>query len=216
MAGPELPGSDYGAAEGIQSMTSFDQNTALRLRYPGFRSFKAPQAIHYRHRYCRIVLVLDTFDERVSELAPADHSAHWEDVGLDCIYRRRIGARWETIRIGRTTGKDSVTTFERRLTREQTKALPGFENARMIWAKRNTEVTLQARMAALELTAHERPTTLGKLLRAILDADGSADELLALIADGTLQVDVCTVLSFWTPIRRRRQDSPKPTLSQRV
>lgn len=184
-------------------MMSLDQNTALRLRYPGFRSFKAPQAIHYRHRYCRIVLVLDTLDERVSELAPADLTPHRDDVGQDCIYRRKVGARWETIRIGRPTGKDDKTRFNRVLTREQTTALPGFDNARMIWEKRNTQVTLPARMAALELTADERPTTLGKLLRAILDAAGSADELLALIADGTLQIDVCTVLSFWTPIRRR-------------
>lgn len=203
MASPELPGSEYGAAEGIQSTMSLDQNTALHLRYPGFRSFKAPQAIHYRHRYCRIVLVLDTLNERVSELAPADLPPHGDDVGQDCIYRRKVGARWETIRIGRLTGKDEKTRFDRVLTREQTTALPGFDNARMIWTKRNTQVTLPARMAALELTADERPTTLGKLLRAILDAAGTADELLALIADGTLQIDVCTVLSFWTPIRRR-------------
>lgn len=188
-------------------MMSLDQNTALRLRYPGFRSFKAPQAIQYRHRYCRIVLVLDTLDERVSELAPADFPPHGDDVGQDCTYRRKVGARWETIRIGRPTGKDDTTSFDRVLTREQTTALPGFGNARMIWEKRNAHVTLPARMAALELTANERSTTLGKLLRAILDAAGSADELLALIADGTLQIDVCTVLSFWTPIRRRAAKS---------
>lgn len=186
---------------------SLDQNTALHLRYPGFRSFKAPQAIHYRHRFCRIVLVLDTLDERVSELAPADFPPHGDDVGQDCIYRRKIGACWETIRIGRPTGKDDRRRFDRVLTREQITALPGFDNARMIWEKRNTQVTLAARMAALELTSDERPTTLGKLLRAILDASGSSDELLALIADGTLQIDVCEVLSFWTPIRRRAAKS---------
>lgn len=184
-------------------MMSLDQNTSLRLHYPGFRSFKTTQAIHYRHRYCRIVLVLDTLDERVSELAPADFSPHCDDVGQDCIYRRKVGVSWETIRIGRPTGKDDTTRFDRDLTREQVKALPGFDSARMIWEKRNTRVTLSARMAALEHTSNERTTTVGKLLRAILDAAGSADELLALIADGTLQIDVCTVLSFWTPIRRR-------------
>lgn len=186
---------------------SLDQNTALHLRYPGFRSFKAPQAIHYRHRFCRIVLVLDTLDERVSELAPADFPPHSEDVGQDCIYRRKVGACWETIRIGRPTGKDDKTRFDQVLTREQITALPGLDNARMIWEKRNTKVTLLARMAALELTTDERPTTLGKLLRAVLDAAGSADELLALIADGTLQIDVCTELSLWTPIRRRKANS---------
>lgn len=190
-------------------MMSVDQNIALQLRYPGFRSFKAPQAIHYRHRYCRIVLVLDTLDERVSELAPADLPSHGEDVGQDCIYRRKVGARWETIRIGRLTGKDEKTRFDRMLTREQIAALPGFDNARMIWEKRNTKVTLPARMAALELTADERPTTLGKMLRAILDAAGTADELLALIANGTLQIDVCTVLSFWTTVRQRNPFTSK-------
>lgn len=182
---------------------SLDQNTVLHLRYPGFRSFKAPQAIHYRHRYCRIVLVLDTLDERVSELAPAHLSPHGAEVGQDCIYRRKVGVRWETIRIGRPTGKDDTMRYDRVLTREQTTALPGYANASLIWAKRNTQVTLQSRMAALELTADERPTTLGKLLSAILDAAGNADELLALIADGTLQIDVCGVLTIWTPIRRR-------------
>lgn len=190
-------------------MMSLDQNTALQLRYPGFRSFKAPQAIHYRHRYCRIVLVLDTLDERVSELAPADLPSHGEDVSQDCIYRRKVGACWETIRIGRLTGKDEKTRFDRVLTREQIAALPGFDNARMIWEKRNTKVTLPARMAALELTADERPTTLGKMLRAILDAAGTADELLALIANGTLQIDVCTVLSFWTTVRQRNPITSK-------
>jgi hypothetical protein len=184
-------------------MMSLDQNTALPLRYPGFRSFKAPQAIYYRHRYCRIVLVLDTLNERVLELAPADLPLHSEDVGQDCIYHRKVGAHWETISIGRPTGKDDTIRYDRVLTREQSTALPGFDNARTIWEKRHTKVTLPARMAALELTANEQPTTLGKLLRAILDAAGTADELLALIADGTLQIDVCTVLSFWTPIRRR-------------
>jgi hypothetical protein len=188
-------------------MMSLDQNTALRLRYPGFRSFKAPLAIHYRHRICRIVLVLDTLDERVSELAPVDFSPLGDDVRQDCIYRRKVGARWETICIGRPTGKDDTMTYDRALTRAQIKEVPGYDNARLIWAKRNTQVTLPARMAALELTAEERPTTLGKLLRAILDAAGTADELLALIADGTLQIDVCTVLSFWTPIRRREAKS---------
>ncbi len=181
---------------------SLDQNTALHLRYPGFRSFKAPLPIHYRHRYCRIVLVLDTLDERVSELAPVDFPPHGDDVGQDCIYRRKVGARWETIRIGRPTRKDDKAKFDRVLTREQTLALPGFENARMIWKKRNTQVTLLTRMAALELTADERPTTLGKLLRAVLDAAGTSDELFALIADGTLQMDVQSELSPSTEIRK--------------
>jgi hypothetical protein len=188
-------------------MISLDQSTALRLRYPGFSSFKTQQAIHYRHRYCRIVLVLDTLDERVSELAPTDLPPYGADVGQDCVYRRKVGARWESIRIGRPTGREETMRYDRVLTREQTKALPGYANASLIWEKRNTQVTLPARLAALELTADERSTTLGKMLRAILDTAGTADELLALIADGTLQIDVCTVLSFWTPIRRRAAKS---------
>lgn len=191
-------------------MISLDQNIPLRLRYPGFLSFKTQQAIHYRHRFCRIVLVLDTLDERVSELAPADLSPYGADVGQDCIYRRRIGARWETIRIGRPTGKDETMRFDRVLTREQTKALPGYANASLIWAKRNIQVTLQTRMAALELTADERPTTLGKLLRAIMDAAGSPDELLALVADGTLQIDASREISSLTIVRKRIAASGMP------
>jgi len=89
------------------------------------------------------------------------------------------------------------------LTRGQITALPGYENARVIWEKRNTRVTLPPRVAALKLTADGRPATLSEMLRLIQEAAGSADELLALIADGTLQIDVREELSLLTTVRSR-------------
>jgi hypothetical protein len=184
-------------------MMPHDQNTSLQIRYPGFQSFKVSRPIHYRQRFCRIALVLDTLNERVLELAPAEDPLGENNRGTDCTYRRHIGARWETVCIGRPSGMDDEMRFNRRLTREQISALPGFENARMIWKARNTKVTLLTRMTALERTADGQTATLGDLLRAIRDAAGSPDELLALIADGTLQIDASKALSGLTPIHRR-------------
>ena len=148
-----------------------------------------------------MVLVLDTLDERVGELAPAASLLGEED-WQDCIYRRKVGTQWETTCIGRPSGKENKMTFNRLLTRDQIKALPGFDTARRIWEKRNTPVTLPAQMAALEVTADRRSATLGEMLRVIVDAGGTADELLALIANGTVQINVQAKISLKTEIRR--------------
>lgn len=200
---PSCLGLDNGVAEGIQSMISFDQSSAFHLRYPGFRSFKTAESIHYRHRYCRLALIQDTLDERVLELANVDLAVFGGEDWLDCIYRRRTRRGWETISIGKTTKKDAGVMECLWLTREQLACLPGADAARLIWSKRNHPVSLSTRMAALELTSGARTTTLGALLPRICGAGGQTNEVLALIADGTLQIDASVPMTSATIIRQR-------------
>ena len=93
-------------------------------------------------------------------------------------------------------------TFDRLLTRDQIAELPGLDNARLIWEKRNTRVTLHTRMVAQEVMANQRSSTLGELLSRILAVGGTADELLSLIANGTLQIDLSTAMSSLTTVRK--------------
>jgi hypothetical protein len=183
-------------------MMPLDQKDDLTLRYPGFRSFKAPISIHYRHRYCRTALILDTLDTRFFELQPSSFRSGKYEAGIDCIYRRRTQCGWETLRIGRQTEQsDGEADFA--LDRGQVKALRGAETARLIWAKRNQIVTLSTRMAVLETVDKEGPLSMGTLLRTINTIGGDPDELLALIAEGTLSIDVRAQISPSMLVHRR-------------
>jgi hypothetical protein len=94
------------------------------------------------------------------------------------------------------------------ISREQVMQQPGVSNARQIWAKRNTFISLSTRLAALATMANDRPATMRELLQAIGRAGGTPDELLALIADGTLQLNAHTPISENTLIRRRKVRTP--------
>jgi len=182
-------------------MISLDQKDDLHLRYPGFRSFKTPTPIHYRHRYCRFALILDTLNDSFLELAPAHASDRKYGSGTDCLYRRKSTSGWETVHIG-SLKQESSKSVE--FTRETIMSTAGLENARLIWAKRNTLVTLAVRLGVLEhLSLASRPAELGAVVKTITTVGGHPDQFLALLADGTLHIDVNPVLTPNTLVRRR-------------
>ena len=182
-------------------MISLDQKDDLYLRYPGFRSFKTARPIHYRHRYCRLALILDTLDERFLALAPIQMPDRTYGPGTDCLYRRHSAAGWETVHIG-TLKQENAKSIE--FNREQIMAATGAENARLIWAKRNTVVTLPVRVGILEyLSPTDRPAELGAVIKTITAIGGDPDQLLAMLADGTLHIDVNSALAPSTLVRRR-------------
>lgn len=182
-------------------MISLDQKDDLHLRYPGFRSFKTPAPIHYRHRYCRLALILDTLDERFLELAPAQMSDQKYGSGTDCLYRRKSASGWETVHIG--PQKQESSKFVE-FSRETIMSTAGLENARLIWAKRNTMVTLPVRLGILDyLSPASRPAELGTVVKTITAIGGHPDQFLALLADGTLHIDINATLTPSTLVRQR-------------